>query len=110
MAKIPTKQRSNLRIIFSLTEDGADANVSGCAARMQIRDWSGTLLVTATSDDYLTVGTTDGFVTCDIAASEMDLPADETYLADLELTYDSGIVRTTKTFEIEVLEKITEDS
>ena len=108
MAKVKTKQRSNFRIIFSLLEDGAAADVTGCSARMQIRDWNGNLMVTATSDDYLTVGTTDGLVTCDIAASVMDIAADE-YVADLELTYDGGTIRTTATFEVEVLEKITED-
>lgn len=107
MAKVTTKQRSNLRIIFSLTEDGDDANVTGCTARLQIRDWSGTLMVTATSEDYITVGTTDGLVTCDIAASAMDIEAD-LYQADLELVYESGAVRTTKTFEVEVLEKVTQ--
>lgn len=107
MTSLTVKRGDNLRAVFYFTEGGDVVNLSGCTARMQIRvKRVGTLLVEASTDDYLTIDGVAGTVTCNIPAAEMDIDTGK-HEADIELTYADGTVRTGDTFTVVVQQDIT---
>jgi hypothetical protein len=106
MAAISVKRGDNFRAKFYFTESGGPANLTGCSARMQIRDRYLTLFVEASTDDYLIVDPEVGTVDADIPESVMTIPTGQ-YQADVQLTYDDGTVRSSDTFKVKVIQDIT---
>lgn len=106
MATIKTKRNDSFRAVFSFIEDGAAASLAGCTARMQLRTRSDTIVLDVSTSDYLTIDASS--VISDVPASLMDMPLGK-YLADIQLTYQDGSVRSSKTFTVLVEKDITRD-
>lgn len=106
MQTLTVKRGDTLRATLTFKQGTASANLNGCQARMQARTTTGQVVLDlSSSTDDLTV---DG------AAGKVILSADNalavgTYMADVELTYAGGAVKSSDTFMIQVTPDVTKD-
>ena len=105
---VQTKKGDNLQAVFPFTADGVAVNLNGCTAKMQLRTTDLGLVATATTDDgSLSVDGAAGEVTSNIPAATMANVAPGQYLADIQLTYLDGTVKSSDTFVVLVLQDYT---
>lgn len=84
--------------------DGTAVNLSGCAARMQVRDTARRLVAVPTT---LTVAAADGEVSVRFAPAATRLVPPGEYRTDMEITFTDGQVLSSQTMILPVLEDIT---
>jgi len=114
-ATLRVKRGDTLSRVFTWQDaNGVAIDLSGCLARLQVRDRDDTVVVSVTSATSAleiepTIGETDttGKVYLTIDASTMALLDPGTYAADLELTFPDGTVRSTDTIHLIVQRDIT---
>lgn len=86
-------------------ETGIPVDLSGCTARLHIRDKQRRLLIDASP--FLTIQGTEGVVTVEVPASlTRALPIGPCFF-DIEITFADGTVRSTETMSLSVAEDIT---
>lgn len=89
--------------------DGSPVDLTGCAARLHVRDAAGALAAAAsTSDGRLGITPTAGRLDLLMPAAAMAL-APGSYRFDLEVTFPSGVVRTYEQATLVVLEDMSRD-
>jgi hypothetical protein len=107
MAVVSFKRGDTLQLRFDWNDASGNAiDLTDCTARFQVRDRNGALILSATSDvGNITFDIPNGYVDLFYIATS-SIPVGN-YYCDLELTFPTGAVRSTKTFDIKVLEDIT---
>lgn len=114
-ATLRVKRGDTLSRVFAWQDaDGVAIDLSGCSARLQVRDREDAVAISVTSATSAlaiepVIGETDttGQVYLTIDASTMALLDPGTYAADLELTFPDGTVRSTDTIHLIVQRDIT---
>lgn len=112
---VTTKRGDTWLATFAFVVSGTEADLTGCTAKMQVRTKTDTLVLTATTD-ALTDPPTAGLLTVDGAAGTVTLLMPKaittpvvpgSYVADIELTYADGTVRSSDTFSVKIGKDIT---
>lgn len=94
-----------------LQPDGTPVDLTGCTARMMLRDKI-TLAVAldiSTTSGELTIDPLVGAVGLQVGALAMQVIVPGYYLTDLELTFTDGTVMSTDTTKVKVLMDVTHD-
>lgn len=105
--------------VFQWRQGTTPVNLTGCTASLQVRKKSApagseAVLTATTATGELKIDGPDGNIQLRVNAPTMRLMSPGTYDVDLEVTFpgdsevpDSEIVRSTDTFEIEIIKDIT---
>jgi hypothetical protein len=108
--KLPSvKNGDTWRFSFVWSNNNTPIDLTGCTAKMQIRDSSGTLLATASSanSEITIIGSTGTVNVVFPAATTATIPAGS-YLSDLQVTFADNTVTSSSTITITVAEGITQ--
>jgi len=108
MLKFNHKRGDTWRQVFYWkqgSESGPPVDLSGCTARLQLKDKSKLLILDATA--YLTIDPINGSLQTDVPASETVLFPLESLYFDIELTFPDGSVQSTETMRLQIVEDIT---
>jgi hypothetical protein len=104
--KLPTvKNGDTWNFSFVWSNNNTPINLTGCTAKMQIRDKDGVLAATAST--IAIVGST-GTVNVTFSAAVTALVPAGTYKSDLQVTFTDGTVQSSSTVIITVEAGITE--
>jgi hypothetical protein len=87
------------------SETGDPVDLTGCTARMQVRDRSDVLILDCTP--YLALDELAGTVSVLVPASETELFPVAKNQFDIELTFPDGTVQSTETMILRVIEDVT---
>lgn len=83
---------------------GAPVDLTGATARLHLRSSSGTLAVEATVDNgRIVITPLDGRIALSVPAAVMAAVAPGSYVADLEVTFADGTVRTIERLAVTVM-------
>lgn len=110
ITKLPSvKNGDTWTFSFVWSNNNSPIDLSGCTAKMQVRDRAGTLFATATSTaGEISINGPTGTVTVAFpATTTATVPAGQ-YLSDLQITFTNGTVQSSSTVSIVVEEGITQ--
>lgn len=104
----PVKNGDTWSFSFVWSNNNTPIDLSGCSAKMQVRDRAGLLMATASSTaGEITINGPTGTVAVTFpATSTASVPAGQ-YLSDLQITFTNGTVQSSSTVSITVEEGIT---
>lgn len=106
MATFTVKRGDTWRQTFTWrqgSETGDPVDLTGCTARLQVRDRTGDLILDATDD--LTINGATGTISVDVLIPSTVLPGK--YIFDVEVTYTDGFVQSTETQTLKIEGDIT---
>jgi len=105
----PVKNGDTWSYSFVWSNNNNPIDLSGCTAKMQVRDRTGTLMATASSaNSEITINGPTGTVNVAFpAATTATVPAG-TYHSDVQVTFPDGTVQSSSTVTIVVEEGITQ--
>ena len=105
---LTVKRGDTWNIRFDWKNNNTPINLTGCTAKMQIRDKADTLLTTVTTSDHITISGTAGTVNVSFPATSTDNIDPGTYYSDLEITFPiTGQVQSSSTIQFQVQQDIT---
>jgi len=108
MLKFNHKRGDTWRQVFYWkqgSESGPPVDLSGCTARLHVKDKTKAIIVDATA--HLTLDPINGGLSIDVPASVTELFPLEALNFDIELTFPDGSVQSTETMRLQIVEDIT---
>jgi len=105
----PVKNGDTWSYSFVWSNNNTAINLTGCTAKMEIRNRAGTLMATAssTNSEITIVGSTGTVNVAFPAATTATVPPGQ-YQSDLQVTFPDGTVQSSSTVTIVVEEGITQ--
>ena len=105
----PVKNGDTWRFSFVWSNNNVPTNLTGCTAKMEVRNRAGTLFATASSAaNQITIVGSTGTVNVAFPAVTTALVPAGVYLTDLQITFTDGTVQSTSTISLYVEEGITQ--
>lgn len=105
----PVKNGDTWKFTFVWSNNSGPINLTGCTAKMQVRDRAGTLVATSSSAaSQITIVGTTGTVNVGFPATTTALVPAGVYLTDLQITFADNTVQSTSTISLYVEEGITQ--
>jgi len=105
---LTVKRGDTWNIQFDWKNNNTPIDLTGCTARMQIRDKEDVLLVTVTTSDHITIFGTTGTVNVSFPADSTENIDPGIYYSDLQITFPvTGQVQSSSTIQFQVQQDIT---
>jgi hypothetical protein len=105
---LTVKRGDTWNIQFDWKNDNAPIDLTGCTARMQIRDKLDALITTVTTANHITIFGTTGTVNVSFPSAITEDIDPGTYYSDLEITFPvTGQVQSSNIIQFQVQQDIT---
>lgn len=106
MQTVKVKRGDTLKFTAVFTTNGVQDDLTDATARMHIRDKQDDLMLVVDNSEEIHV-LPDGTVNVAIQPTNTSALDPGKYVSDLEVTFQDGTVRSSDTFQIQVLKDIT---
>lgn len=105
---LTVKRGDTWNIQFDWKNNNNPIDLTGCTAKMQIRDKADALQTTVTTSDHITISGATGIVNVSFPATATASIDPGTYYSDLQITFPiTGQVQSSSTIQFQVQEDVT---